>query len=195
MIIDVIVKEIKKNIPDNNYNVVFLSKTNWMGLPKWSSNPASRQQSIAYAFPYKSHKLRNKNNLYIHNPECDCDFEKSWSNLVVLNTDDQMIYYYENLELQLNRHWADYNKNPDGRNTNTYFIVGNYKTIPFSRFKSDEQMIKFCIFQWNRLNTRYEELVEQMPDKTFKWWGQVELGKKNKNINKQLKQLRKDFND
>lgn len=192
MNIDYIVKEIQKNTPDKKYNVLFFSKTDYYEIPKWCTN-SNRGQSIAYGFPYKSHKIRNKGNLYIHNPDQDYDFEKSWANLVVVNTDDQLIYYYENLELQLNRHWADYNKNPDGRNTNTYYIVGNYKTIPFSRFKTDDQMARFCIFQWNRLNTKYEELIEKMPEETFKWWGQVELNKKNKNVNKQLKQLRKDF--
>ena len=173
-----------------SYKTVYLAETRYNSMIKWIS-VGPKHQSKAYAF--KAQTIPNKKVL-IHHPDYDCDYDRSWLNLVVLNTSNQQLYFYTDLKYKLNEHWINYTVNDnDERKYNTYYIVGEYKTIPFSYFKSSEQLEKYCVHQYKRLNAKYRELVEGMNDKVDNYWREYELSKKVSSVNKQIRKMQADF--
>lgn len=173
-----------------SYKTVYLAETRYNSLIKWI-DVGPRHQSKAYAF--KAQTIPNKRVL-IHHPDFDCDFDRSWLNLVILNTSNQQLYFYTDLKYKLNEHWINYTVfDTDERKDNTYYIVGEYKTIPLSYFKSSEQLEKYCEHQYKRLNTKYKELVEGLKDKVDNYWREYELSKKVSSVNKQIRKMQADF--
>lgn len=173
-----------------SYKTVYLAETRYNSLIKWI-DVGPRHQSKAYAF--KAQTIPNKRVL-IHHPDFDCDFDRSWLNLVILNTSNQQLYFYTDLKYKLNEHWINYTVfDTDERKDNTYYIVGEYKTIPLSYFKSSEQLEKYCEHQYKRLNTKYKELVEGLKDKVDNYWREYELSKKVSTVNKQIRKMQADF--
>lgn len=172
-----------------SYKTVYLAETKYNSLIKWI-DVGPRHQSKAYAF--KAQTIPNKKVL-IHNPDFE-DYDRSWLNLVILNTSDQQLYFYTDLKYKLNEHWIDYTVQYTGeRKDNTYYIVGEYKTIPLSYFKSSEQLEKYCEHQYKRLNSKYRELVEGMNDKVDNYWREYELSRKVSSVNKQIRKMQADF--
>lgn len=171
-----------------SYKTVYFSEYN--NLIKWI-NVGPRHQSKSYAF--KAQTIPKKKVL-IHNPDFECEIYRSLLNLVILNTSDQKLYFYEDLKYKLNEHWIDYTvQDTDERKDNTYYIVGEYKTIPLSYFKSSEQLEKYCEHQYKRLNTKYRELVEGLNDKVENYWREYELSRKVATVNKQIRKMQADF--
>lgn len=173
-----------------SYNTVYLAQMKYNNVTQWVDN-CKKHQSKAYAYP--AQKFSSKL-ILIHNPDFDCYFDRSWLNLVILNTSDQQLYFYEDLKYKLNEHWIDYiSHKVDERLYNTYYIVGKYKTIPLSYFKSSEQLEKYCELHYKRLNTKYRELVKGMNDKVETYWREYELSKKVATVNKQIRKISQDF--
>jgi hypothetical protein len=172
-----------------SYKTVYLAETRYNNLIKWI-DVGPRHQSKAYAF--KAQTIPNKKVL-IHNPVF-FDIDRSWLNLVILNTSDQQLYFYSDLKYKLNEHWINYTVfDTDERKDNTYYIVGEYKTMPLSYFKSSEQLEKYCELQYKRLNAKYKELVEGLNDQVENYWREYELSRKVSSVNKQIRKMQADF--
>ena len=111
--------------------------------------------------------------------------------LVELDLKTQNIYYYPDLYITVNQQWHDYKQKPG--NENVIFISGDYTSVPFTRFKDNNQITKFCIMHYKRLNARYEHLLKELPIRAQQFWDNLDKASKCREETKRLKVLGKDF--
>lgn len=108
--------------------------------------------------------------------------------LVDIDYGEEVIYYYPDLYLKIHDNWVGTMKGGM-----VYKICGEYTKVPFSKFKSNEQIEKFCILHFNRIKKKYEDLVIQQKEENKKFWNEFDRKEKVKQINKKIKVLNKDF--
>jgi hypothetical protein len=108
--------------------------------------------------------------------------------LVDLDFGQEVIYYYPDLYLKIHDNWVGTLKGGM-----VYKICGDYISVPFSKFKSNKQIEKFCILHFNRIKKKYEDLVIQQKEENKNFWNEFDRKEKVKQINKKIKVLNKDF--
>lgn len=182
--------KIKANV-DNGYKKVWYCHTTWTNSVKWASKATNTRPAFAW------HPLGldlHKSEGFIRNPLYDTDFDLSWNLVMALDAQTQGVYYYPELNLRKNARWHDYTGSPDEvRIKQAYVICGEYSFKPFTFFKNEEQIIKFCTYQKLKLDKQYQELTGSLHEKGIEFWSNYEKNKKNKIINNKLRKISQDF--
>lgn len=161
---------------DDNY----IPLINWLKSPRIGSG-------LSYGFYNNATKTNRAE--WIHNKTYNVVMNYSFNTLVDLDIDKDGIYYYENLEVDINNKWKNNKDYWDG----TACIVGEYTFKPFSFFKTEDQLVAFASAKYNFLNNKYMALLNELNDKTAKTWKNLIIKKKQKKAKSKIRNLQEDF--
>ena len=159
---------------------------NFMQMINWSKSPLVGS-GLSYGF-YNNATKKNRAE-WIHNKTYNIIMNFSFNTLVDLDFAKDGIYYYENLEVDINNEWKNNKDYWDG----TACIVGEYTFKPFSFFKTEEQLISFAATKYNLLNNKYMALLNELNDKTAKTWKNLIIKKKQKKAKSKIREIQEDF--
>lgn len=159
---------------------------NYIQMINWSKNKI-RGRGLSYGF-YNNATKKNKTE-WIHNKTYNVVMNFSLNTLVDLDTNKEGIYYYENLEVDINNDWKDNKDYWDG----TACIVGEYTFKPFSFFKTEDRLVSFAAAKYIMLNNKYMALLNELNDKTAKTWKNLIIKKKHKKAKAKIRELQEDF--
>ena len=140
---------------------------NYLPLINWGKSPC-RGRGLSYGF-YNNATKNNKAE-WIHNKTYNVIMNYAFNTLVDLDIDKDGIYYYENLEVDINNEWKNNKDYWDG----TSCIVGEYTFKPF-------------------LNNKYMALLNELNDKTAKTWKNLIIKNKQKKAKAKIRELQEDF--
>ena len=161
-------------------NNIYMPLINWLKSPRIGSG-------LSYGF-YNNATKNNKAE-WIHNKTYNVVMNYSFNTLVDLDIDKDGIYYYENLEVDINNDWKNNKDYWDG----TACIVGEYTFKPFSYFKTEDQLVAFAAAKYKSLNNKYMALLNELNDKTAKTWKNLIFKKKQKKAKSKIRELQEDF--
>lgn len=161
---------------DDNY----IPLINWLKSPRIGSG-------LSYGFYNNATKTNRAE--WIHNKTYNVVMNYSFNTLVDLDIDKDGIYYYENLEVDINNKWKNNKDYWDG----TACIVGEYTFKTFSFFKTEDQLVAFASAKYNFLNNKYMALLNELNDKTAKTWKNLIIKKKQKKAKSKIRNLQEDF--
>ena len=159
--------------------VAVLNDSSFDKLELLSDGQGLRQDAISYAV------TNNNNSSKTYNVVMNYTF----NTLVDLDIDKDGIYYYENLEVDINNEWKNNKDYWDG----TACIVGEYTFKPFSFFKTEDQLVAFAAAKYKSLNNKYMALLNELNDKTAKTWKSLIIKKKQKKAKAKIRELQEDF--
>lgn len=159
---------------------------NYISLIKWIKSPC-RGRGLSYGF--YNNATKNNRAEWIHNKTLNVVMNYSFNTLVDLDIDKDGIYYYENLEVDINNDWKNNKDYWDG----TACIVGEYTFKPFSFFKTEDQLVAFAAAKYKSLNNKYMALLNELNDKTAKTWKNLIIKKKQKKAKAKIRKLQEDF--
>ena len=128
---------------------------NYIPLINWIKSPC-RGRGLSYGF-YNNATKNNRAEL-IHNKTLNVVMNYSFNTLVDLDIDKDGIYYYENLEVDINNDWKNNKDYWDG----TACIVGEYTFKPFSFFKTEDQLVPFAAPNSTPSNNTYMPLLNEL---------------------------------
>lgn len=159
---------------------------NFMQMINWS-----KLTCIGHGLSYGFYNNATKKNRaeWIHNKTYNIIMNFSFNTLVDLDIDKDGIYYYENLEVDINNEWKNNKDYWDG----TACIVGEYTFKPFSFFKTEDQLVAFAAAKYNLLNNKYMALLNELNDKTAKTWKNLIIKKKQKKAKSKIREIQEDF--
>ena len=159
---------------------------NYMPLINWIKSPCIGR-GLSYGFYNNATKTNRAE--WIHNKTYNVVMNYTFNTLVDLDIDKDGIYYYENLEVDINNKWKNNKDYWDG----TACIVGEYTFKPFSFFKTEDQLVAFASAKYNFLNNKYMALLNELNDKTAKTWKNLIIKKKQKKAKSKIRNLQEDF--
>lgn len=159
---------------------------NYIPLINWIKSPC-RGRGLSYGF--YNNATKNNRAEWIHNKTYNVVMNYSFNTLVDLDIDKDGIYYYENLEVDINNDWKNNKDYWDG----TACIVGEYTFKPFSFFKTEDQLVEFAAAKYKSLNNKYMALLNELNDKTAKTWKNLIIKKKQKKAKAKIRELQEDF--
>lgn len=159
---------------------------NFMQMITWSKSPLVGH-GLSYGF-YNNATKKNRAE-WIHNKTYNVIMNYTFNTLVDLDIDKDGIYYYENLEVDINNEWKNNKDYWDG----TACIVGEYTFKPFSFFKTEDQLVAFAASKYNLLNNKYMALLNELNDKTAKTWKNLIIKKKQKKAKAKIREIQEDF--
>ena len=159
---------------------------NFMQMINWSKSPLVGH-GLSYGF-YNNATKKNRAE-WIHNKTYNVIMNYTFNTLVDLDIDKDGIYYYENLEVDINNEWKNNKDYWDG----TACIVGEYTFKPFSFFKTEDQLVAFAVAKYKSLNNKYIALLNELNDKTAKTWKNLIIKKKQKKAKSKIREIQEDF--
>ena len=159
---------------------------NYMPLIIWIKSPCIGR-GLSYGFYNNATKTNRAE--WIHNKTYNVVMNYTFNTLVDLDIDKDGIFYYENLEVDINNKWKNNKDYWDG----TACIVGEYTFKPFSFFKTEDQLVAFASAKYNFLNNKYMALLNELNDKTAKTWKNLIIKKKQKKAKSKIRNLQEDF--
>lgn len=159
---------------------------NYIQLIYWLKSPRIGR-GLSYGF--YNNATKNNGIEWIHSKTYNVVMNYSFNTLVDLDIDKDGIYYYENLEVDINNKWKNNKDYWDG----TACIVGEYTFKPFSFFKTEDQLVAFASAKYKSLNNKYMALLNELNDKTAKTWKNLIIKKKQKKAKSKIRELQEDF--
>lgn len=163
-----------------------LNTTDYMPIIKWG---ISHRKSHGSSYGFYNNASMNDKTVWIHNKTYNVVMDSSFNTLVDLDIDKAGIYYYENLEVDINNKWKNNKDYWDG----TACIVSEYTFKPFSFFKNEDQLVAFAAAKYKSLNNKYMVLLNELNDKTAKTWKNLIIKKKQKKAKSKIRELQEDF--
>ena len=189
---------------------------NYIPLINWIKSPC-RGRGLSYGF--YNNATKNNRAEWIHNKTYNVVMNYSFNTLVDLDIDKDGIYYYENLEVDINNDWKKkliilkfcfilnfiidktisiyYNmrtflyQSKDLVSSCSHLCEYTFK--PFSFFKTEDQLVAFAAAKYKSLNNKYMALLNELNDKTAKTWKNLIIKKKQKKAKAKIRKLQEDF--